>query len=196
MIEEFYNGDPQLQPSLATLSVEGNNGQARILVFDGQHKAAAQLYARRDRLFVRVFVNYNRDHLKQTNYRAHTKLAQVHFPQLINDRVGADLFKEEFTKFLQGQDLNKVSEDTFFGKHIPRIQKSEYKRYFGNYLRYEALTGSAGTKQNTILNFTETVMPRAIRYPLSYDTLQKTFLDVMLFQRAAREHFDETEKYS
>src|SRR4030042_2720405 len=111
MIEEFYNGDPQLQPSLATLSVEGNNGQARILVFDGQHKAAAQLYARRDRLFVRVFVNYNRDHLKQTNYRAHTKLAQVHFPQLINDRVGADLFTEEYQLFRTKADTDKECED-------------------------------------------------------------------------------------
>src|SRR5439155_1943248 len=48
MIEEFYNGNPQLQPSLATLTIKGNEGKAPILVFDGQHKAAAQLYARRD----------------------------------------------------------------------------------------------------------------------------------------------------
>ena len=195
MIEEFYNGHPQLQPSLATLTVDQDGGRAPILVFDGQHKAAAQLYARRDRLFVRVFVNCDRDHLKQTNYRAHTKLAQVHFPQLINDRVGADLFQEEFTRFVQGQDPSQINEDTFFGRHIPRIQKSEYKRYFGNYLRYEALTGTAGTEQNTILNYTETVMPRAIRYPLSYDTLQKTFLDVMLFQKPAREPIEQTERY-
>ncbi len=195
MIEEFYNGYPQLQPSLATLTIENDDGRAPILVFDGQHKAAAQLYARRERLFVRVFVNCSLDRLKETNYRAHTKLAQVHFPQLINDRVGADLFIEEFTRFLQVQELAKVSEDTFFGKHVPRIQKSEYKRYFGNFLRYEALTGTAGAEQNIILNFTETVMPRSIRYPLSYDTLQKTFLDVMLFHRAAREPIEQTERY-
>jgi len=195
MIEEFCNGYPQLQPSLATLQVGKDAGRTRILVFDGQHKAAAQLYARRDRLFVRVFVNCDRDHLKQTNYRAHTKLAQVHFPQLINDRVGADLFNEEFTRFLQDQELSKVSEDAFFKKHIPRNQKSEYRRYFGNFLRYEALTATAGAKENKILNFTETVMPRAVRYPLSYDTLQRTFLDVMLFQKPARESIEETERY-
>jgi hypothetical protein len=194
MIEEFYNGYPQLQPSLATLTVKAEDGKSRIMVFDGQHKAAAQLYARRDRLFVRVFVNYRRDRLKETNYRAHTKLAQVHFPQLINDRVGADLFKEEFVRFLQDQDLTKISEEIFFRKHVPRIQISEFRRYFGNYLRYEVLTGTAKTEQNTILNYTETVMPRAIQYPLSYDTLQKAFLDVMLFQKAARESIEQTEK--
>ena len=72
MIEEFYNGNPQLQPSLATMTVKGNEGKARILVFDGQHKAAAQLYARRGRLLVRVFVNSDREKLKETN-TVHTR---------------------------------------------------------------------------------------------------------------------------
>jgi len=195
MIEEFYNGYPQLQPSLAALNIDGDEGKAPILVFDGQHKAAAQLYARRDRLFLRVFVNHSRDRLKETNYRAHTKLAQVHFPQLINDRVGADLFKEEFDRFVQGADPAKTAEDAFFSKHLPRAQRGEYRRYFGNRLRYEVLIGKAGNEQNTILNFTETVMPRSIRYPLSYDTLQKTFLDLMLFTKPAREPIDQTERF-
>jgi len=107
MIEEFYSGYPQLQPSLATLSMDGQDGKAPILVFDGQHKAAAQLYAGKDRLMVRVFVNYDKKRLKETNYRAHTKLAQVHFPQLINDRVGTDLFSEEFDRFLRESDSTK-----------------------------------------------------------------------------------------
>ena len=195
MIEEFYNGYPQLQPSLAALNIKGSKGLGSVLVFDGQHKAAAQLYARRDRLFVRVFVNYDRDRLKETNYRAHTKLAQVHFPQLVNDRVGADLFKEEFARFVQGADPKKISEDSFFGKHLPRAQKSEFRGYFGNYLRYEVLIGKAGADQNAVLNFTETVVPRSVRYPLSYDTLQKTFLDMMLFSKPAKESIEQTDPF-
>jgi hypothetical protein len=195
MIEEFYSGYPQLQPSLATLTFDGSEGKAPVLVFDGQHKAAAQLYARHDRLFLRVFVNYSRERLKETNYRAHTKLAQVHFPQLINDRVGADLFKEEFSRFVQGADPKKVSEDVFFSRHLPRAQRGEFRSYFGNYLRYEVLIGKAGADHNSILNFTETVMPRAVRFPLSYDTLQKTFLDLMIYSRPAREPIEQTERF-
>ncbi|MCJ7544231.1 MAG: HNH endonuclease [Phycisphaerae bacterium] len=195
MIEEFYTGYPQLQPSLATLTFDGSEGKAPVLVFDGQHKAAAQLYARRDRLFVRVFVNYSRERLKETNYRAHTKLAQVHFPQLINDRVGADLLREEFDRFVQGGEFGKISEDSFFTKHLQRAQRGEYRKYFGNWLRYEVLIGKAGAEQNSILNFTETVMPRSIRNPLSYDTLQKTFLDLMIYTRPAREPLDQTDRY-
>ena len=192
MIEEFYNGNPQLQPSLATITLKGNEGKVPILVFDGQHKAAAQLYARRERLLVRVFVNYERERLKETNYRAHTKLAQVHFPQLINDKVGADLLKEEFNRYIEGADPTKVSEDTFLHKSVQRVQRSEYRSYFGNSLRYEVLVGKAGAQQNKILAFTETVMPRSTRYPLSYDTLQKAMLDVMLFLKPAKETIDIT----
>jgi hypothetical protein len=195
MIEEFYNGNPQLQPSLATLTIKGTEGKAPILVFDGQHKAAAQLYARRERLLVRVFVNVDREKLKETNYRAHTKLAQVHFPQLINDKVGADLFKEEFNRYLQGADPTKISEDTFLSKGIQRVQRSEYRSYFGNFLRYEVLVGKAGAEQNEILSFTETVMPRSTRYPLSYDTLQKAMLDMMLFLKPAKDTVDLTSPY-
>lgn len=195
MIEEFYKGYIQLQPSLATLTTDGSEGKSKILVFDGQHKAAAQLYARRKRLFVRVFVDYNKNRLKETNFRAHTKLAQVHFPQLINDRVGSDLFTEEFDKFRLSSNPKKDSEKTFFQKYLDKSLKSEYSGYFKNNLRYEVLTGKAGAEDNKLLSFTETVTSRAKKFPLSYDTLQKSFLQQMLFLRSSREPMDVTEKF-
>jgi hypothetical protein len=194
MIEEFYSGYPQLQPSLATLATNGNEGKARILVFDGQHKAAAQLYANKDRLMVRVFVNYDKKRLKETNYRAHTKLAQVHFPQLINDRVGTDLFREEFDRFLRESDTSKVSEKSFF-KDLPHQQRSEFKQYFQNYLRYEVLTGKVGSEDSQILSFTETVTARSNRFPLSYDAVQKTFLQNFLNLKPTTEAIVESEQF-
>ena len=194
MIEEFYSGYPQLQPSLATLSVNGQDGKAPILVFDGQHKAAAQLYAGKDRLMVRVFVNYDKKRLKETNYRAHTKLAQVHFPQLVNDRVGTDLFCEEFDRFLRESNLAKASEQSFF-RDLPHQQRSEFRQYFQNYLRYEVLTGKAGNEDSQILSFTETVTARSKRYPLSYDAVQRTFLQSFLHLKPTREPIVETEPF-
>lgn len=192
MIEEFYLGNPQLQPSLATLNVAQSEGKGPVLVFDGQHKAAAQLYAGKDRLMVRVFLNCDRRKLKETNYRAHTKLAQVHFPQLINDRVGADLFREEFDRFLRRVDPAKSSEESFF-KELPHQQRSEFRQYFQNFLRYEVLTGKAGNADSQILSFTETVTARSNRYPLSYDAVQRTFLQHFLYLKPAKEPIQETE---
>ncbi len=195
MIEEFYGGYPQLQPSLATLNFPGTSGKTKILLFDGQHKAAAQLYAGKQRLLVRVFLNDDKSRLKETNYRAHTKLAQVHFPQLINDRVGADLFHEQFDRFTREADPTKASERSFFQVQKSKAQRSDLRQYFQNYLRYEVLTGKASTEDNHVLDFTETVTARSKRYPLSYDTLQHTFLQHFLFLKPARESLNESERY-
>ena len=143
---------------------------------------------------VRVFVNYDKKRLKETNYRAHTKLAQVHFPQLINDRVGTDLFRDEFDRFQRELDTSKVSEKSFF-KSLPHQQRSEFKQYFQNYLRYEVLTGKAGSEDGRILSFTETVTARSNRFPLSYDTVQKTFLQNFLDFRPTTEPIMESEPY-
>ena len=143
---------------------------------------------------VRIFVNYDKKRLRETNYRAHTKLAQVHFPQLINDRVGTDLFREEFDRFLRDSDSSNVSEQTFF-KNLPHQRRSEFKQYFQNYLRYEVLTGKAGNEDSQILSFTETVTARSNRFPLSYDAVQKTFLQNFLHLKPTTEPIIETEKF-
>ena len=192
MIEEFYNGNPQLQPSLATLDFAEPSGTGKVMLFDGQHKAAAQLYLHRPCLFARVFINPDRNKLKQTNYRAHTRLAQIHFPQLINDRVGADLFQEEFDRYLQQADQAKKSEQSFFNEAFEPQQRSEFRGYFQSFLRYEILSSTEGDESNQILGFVETIVARSRRYPLAYDTLQRTFLDKFVFLSLAGEPLDET----
>ena len=194
MIEEFYNGNPQLQPSLATLTFKGESGRSKVLLFDGQHKAAAQMYVGRPRLFVRVFVNPDKNRLKETNFRAHTRLAQIHFPQLVEDRVGDDLFLEEFDKFLVGADQARKSEYSFFREHLPHALRGEYREYFVSHLRYEVLTGKAGTRPNEILNYVETITARSKRYPLSYDAVQKTFLSHFLWLKPSKEPLGLTQR--
>jgi hypothetical protein len=194
MIEEFYNRNPQLQPSLATLNLEGMSGRSKILLFDGQHKAAAQMYLGRPRLFVRVFVNPDKNRLKETNFRAHTRLAQIHFPQLVEDRVGDDLFLEEYNRFLANADMEKKSERSFFREHLAHPMRGEYREYFASHLRYEVLTGKAGTRPNEILNYVETITARSKRYPLSYDAVQKTFLTHFLWLKPSNEPLELTQR--
>jgi len=133
MIEEFYAGYPQLQPSLATLTFDATREGAST-GFDGQHKAAAQLYARRDRLFVRVFVNYNRERLKETNYRA-TPNSPGAFPAVDQRSRRGRLFKEEFSRFVQCADPKKVSEDCSLAStcHGRREANSELLRQLSRY---------------------------------------------------------------
>lgn len=193
MIEEFYNGNPQLQPSLATLDFTEPEGKGKIMLFDGQHKAAAQLYIGRPNLFVRVFINADKGKLKEINFRAHTKLSQIRFPQLVNDRVGADLFSEEFDRYVVQADRAKKSEQTFFSE-LDYQQRSDFRSYFQSYLRYEILTGTAGAEPNRLLDFVETVVARSKKYPLSYETIQRTFLTDLLFLKPATESLEVTDR--
>lgn len=189
MIEEFYNKNPQLLPSLAILDVDGE-GNGKILLFDGQHKAAAQLYVRSPRLFVRVFVNADRSKIKRTNFRAHTLLAQIHFPQLISDKVGHDLFALEFEPYLQTVDWHEESEISF----LKREEISdEYRGYLANWLKYRTLIGNVG-ERHRVLDYVETVSARSRKYPLSYDTLTKTFLR-LLFLSPSRDKLSISQHY-
>jgi len=189
MIEEFYNKNPQLLPSLAILYVDGS-GEGRIMVFDGQHKAAAQLYVRSPRLFVRIFVGIEKAKIKRTNFRAHTLLAQIHFPQLISDKVGHDLFTLDFEPYLEVVDWDDGSEVSFLKKE--EISE-EYKGYLANWLKYRTLMGDEGGRHR-ILEYVETVSARSKKYPLSYDTLTKTFMK-LLFLLPSEDKLSISQKY-
>jgi hypothetical protein len=171
MIEEFYNKNPQLFPSLAILDAISSD-KGKIMVFDGQHKAAAQLYLRSKMLFLRVFVNIEKPKIKKTNLRAHTVVAQIHFPKLIEDKVGHDLFSVEFEPYTDKVDHTKASELAFIKQDEIN---DEYRNYLGNYYKYNALIDEDG-ERHAILDYVETISARSKNYPVSYDTLSKTFL--------------------
>ena len=173
MIEEFYNDNPQLFPSLAIME-ETNDGFYTIMAFDGQHKAAAQLYLRSKYLFLRVFINVEKPKIKKTNLRAHTVVAQIHFPKLIEDKVGHDLFLIDFEPYID-KNKTKTSELHF----IKQDEISdEYKKYLSNFYKYNALFDNNG-ERHIILDYVETINARSKTYPLSYDALSKTFLKIL-----------------
>lgn len=174
LLEEFYNKNPQLFPSLAILETDVD-GRGKIQVFDGQHKAAAQLYNRSQNLFLRVFINADKTKIKRTNLRAHTIVAQIHFPQLVTDKVGHDLFKIEFEPFIDRVDIERESEYSFIKQEDIN---EEYRNYLYNYYRYNVLINEDGDR-NKILDYVETISARSKKYPLSYDTLSKTFLKII-----------------
>jgi hypothetical protein len=63
----------QLQPAVARV-VDGS-----LLVFDGQHKAAAQVWAGRQAIDCKVYIEPDVRRLKETNLSAHDKLRQMPF---------------------------------------------------------------------------------------------------------------------
>jgi 5-methylcytosine-specific restriction endonuclease McrA len=190
MIEEFYNQYPQLQPSIAHMEIVAQSHPCKIMLFDGQHKAAAQLFNNKERLLTRVFVNTDIRLLKDTNFRAHTVVAQVHFPDIIEDKVGRDLFKQGFDVYVAQTDPDKGSEEGFV---YSLDNASDYREHLRRYIKYESLFNEG--QRHKILNYVETVWARSKKFPLVYDTLDKTFFRFFLYLQPSEDNLRESEKY-
>ena len=207
MIEEFYYRHPQMQPSLAYFEPSALGTTGRIMLFDGQHKAAAQLYNKNDAVLCRVFVpefdgdsrklDASIEELRRTNFRAHTKLSQLHFAQFTEDKVGHTLFADDRDQLLRelsakGAAPEDVSEKKLFRALRDRNPEEAkgFKEHHASYLRYEALTA----RDLDIMKFVETVSARSRRYPISYDTLTN-LVDEFLYGDLADEPVTETEAW-
>lgn len=83
LVEEFHRGRPQLHIALAW--VNKDSGSAAVKVFDGQHKASAQVLLDVRTMPVRVFINPDPDLLLTTNTNAGTALRQVAFDKSVSD---------------------------------------------------------------------------------------------------------------
>jgi hypothetical protein len=179
-IEEFYRGHPQLLPSLAHLTVgDGQTSQGRLLLFDGQHKAAAQLFLGNRALYLRIFINSDLKLLKATNFGAHTKLAQIHFPLAIQDKVGDDIFRTALATYLNSlDDRSRVLENSLF-KTLGKEERSEMRAHFQGHLKFRVVA-AVGSESGQFFDYVETVSARSKTKPLAYETVRKAIFNNFL----------------
>ena len=93
LIEEFLRKRPQLHVGLAWWAPE-KHGTGKIKMFDGQHKAAAQILIGSRKLPVRVFIEPDLNVLLQANTNAGDKLRQVAFDTAVLRHLGSTLYAE------------------------------------------------------------------------------------------------------
>ncbi len=115
---EYINNDEALQPRplemkrlwelyrhlLVNTQLSASIGRLvdnKILIFDGQHKAAAQIWAGRKAIDCKIYINPDVKVLKETNLTAHDKLRQMPFFTSVLIGKWADLFKEEWSEYLE-----------------------------------------------------------------------------------------------
>jgi hypothetical protein len=178
-IEEFYRGNPQLLPSLAHFSIEQNSSKGRVMLFDGQHKAAAQLFLGNRRLYIRVFLNADLKVLKTTNFGAHTKLAQIHFPMAIQDKVGHDIFRPALENYLNAYpERASIKEDSYFHT-LAKEERSAMRAHFQGYLKFRVMS-TAGAENGHFFDYVETVSARSKTKPLAYETVRKAIFNNFL----------------
>jgi hypothetical protein len=177
LVEEFHQKRPQLHVSLAWIKSE--DGSCAIYVFDGQHKAAAQIMLGVRSLPVRVFIDPDPDTLITTNTNAGTTLKQVAFDKSIQRHLGSALYQDRIQRFQK--ENGRADDDLAFSErdlanHF-KGQSREIKRFILDALR----NGVTSDPENKLMDFID-LGGRGKERPLSYSTIEKTFYSFFVYQ--------------
>jgi hypothetical protein len=187
LIEEFMKGRPQLHVALAWWAPD-EDGAGPVKVFDGQHKAAAQILLGVNALPVRVFVQPDMNLLLQANTNAGDKLRQVAFDVAVLRHLGSTLFWERARQYQQMKSLRE-DELSFSEADLVRFFKGEHRemqKYIIDAVR-DAITVNT---DNKLMEFVEWSGKGADR-PLAYNSIERSFFKEFVYKKALETSLDD-----
>lgn len=171
LIKEFHKPNPQIHLSLARLD------DGKIRIFDGQHKAVAQIMLGVKSIVVRLFINPDIDRLIETNTNAGSKLKQIAFDKAIVRQLHDTLYSERLKKYQVDHSL--AADDFSFSEQrlvdYFKGERGNIKLYIINSQK-NAITRSQDNRLQSYINFEG----RGSSLPLSYSTFEKTLLSAFV----------------
>lgn len=170
-----FQQHPVLQPSVGRIS---NN---RILLFDGQHKAAALLWNGRREFECKIYVDPDLRLLNETNISAHDKFAQTRFyssimVQKLGSEFGADF--EVYKNLEDGAAKTEAGFVAYLSKDTT-LTRADRNVRFRNYL-YHAILGDSNNKAS---KYVSTSNRSTEQQPLTIDMLTKSILTSFLYRQ-------------
>jgi hypothetical protein len=189
LIEEFLKKRPQLHVSLAWWASDPErDGLGLVKVFDGQHKAAAQILLGVTTLPVRVFLEPDVNVLLTANTNAGDKLRQVAFDVAILRHLGNTLYTERIRQYKEMKNLRE-DDYSFSEKDLVTFFKGEYiemQRYIVDAVR-DSITYN---KDNRLMEFVE-MSGKSANRPLAYSAIERTFFKEFIYKKALDIPIDE-----
>lgn len=189
LIEEFLKKRPQLHVSLGWWAPDSErDGAGLVKIFDGQHKAAAQILLGVKVLPVRIFVKPDINTLLIANTNAGDKLRQVAFDVAVLRHLGNTLYTERIRQYKEMKNLRE-DDYSFSEKDLVMFFKGEYiemQRYIIDAVR-DSITYN---KDNRLMEFVEMAGKIATR-PLAYSAIERTFFKEFIYKRALETPIDE-----
>ena len=190
LIEEFLEKRPQLHVALGWWAPEGPGEQrsGKLCLFDGQHKAAAQILLGVRELPVRVFVEPDTNVLLQANTNAGGKLRQVAFDSAVMRHLGSTLYIERVNQYRQ---MRSLPEDDYSFSELDLVkffrgERREMARYIVDAQR-DLITHEP---TNKLLEFVEWGGKSGDR-PMAYTSIERSFFKEFLFKKALDVPIDE-----
>lgn len=173
----------QLAPAVCRLADQ------RILLFDGQHKSAAQIWAGRTSLDCKVYIDPPTNMLKETNLSAHDKLRQMPFFTSTLMEKYAGIFKQEWIEFLESPGVKSEANFVAFLRAKGKTRADATKM-----LRLALEQDVLEAANNEVLDFLSE-RNRSRQNPLTASLLEKTFFKEFLLPPPAAVEFEGTSDF-
>jgi hypothetical protein len=175
LVDEFLDARPQLHVALAWGQVDATGLKVR--VFDGQHKAVAQMLLGARTLVVRLFLDPDLNTLLEANTNAGTTLRQVAFDKATQRFLGSQIFWEKVDEYRTA--TGRSSDDLAFSEaDLVRFFRGEH-REIRRYIVDDVRVGAIHHPENRLKAYVE-FGGRAKDKPLSYSTIEKTFFSFFI----------------
>ena len=166
---------PVLQPSI------GRIADNSILLFDGQHKAAALLWNGRQTFECKIYVKPDLRILNQANISAHDKFAQTRFFSSVLLLKLGNQFGKDFDEYKNREDVEKKTEEgflEFLEQKDPSLTRGERNKRFRSYL-YKSILEDESNKLRPLVSISNR---SSNEQPLTVDMLSKSILSCFLFK--------------
>ena len=171
LVKEFYKGNPQLHISLARIKED------KISIFDGQHKAVAQILLGNRKILLRLFLDPNVDRLTETNTNAGSNLRQIAFDKSIMRQLNNTLYHERIKRYQKDHGLPEDNFD-FSEQQLVEYFKGEnvnIRKYIIDSIKH-TITYADDNRLKDFIDFGG----KAKELPLSYSAFEKTFLSIFI----------------
>jgi hypothetical protein len=146
-------------------------------VFDGQHKAVAQILLGSKKILVRTFLSPNIDKLTETNTNAGSTLRQIAFDKSVMRQLNNTLYNERIKQYQTDHNL-KVDDFSFSEQQLVAYFKADnanVKKYIIDSIKH-SITESNDNKLKDYIDREG----KAKELPISYSAFDKSFLTLFI----------------
>ena len=177
LIIEFFARFPQLHVPLAWID-STEKGGVRVRIFDGQHKAAAQVLLGVRQLPVRIFVDPDPDLLLTANTHAGTSLRQVAFDKATQRHLGASILTDRIERFRTDRNLAEDYQSYTEQQLVDHFkgEQAQMRRYVIDAQRNDITYHP----QNRLRDFIE-MGGKGTERPLSYSAVEKAIYSQTIY---------------
>lgn len=171
LVKEFYKKNPQLHLSLGR--IEDN----KIKIFDGQHKAVAQILLGTKSLLLRIFISPDIDRLTETNTNAGSVLSQIAFDKSVMRQLNNTLYYERIKKYQEDHNL-KSDNFSFSEQKLAEHFKGEnanIKKYIIDSIKHSITEAN----ENKLKDYIDRE-GKSKEVPISYSAFDKSFLTIFI----------------